>query len=75
MTRGTKREVIEWVPAATAKPHTDRTVLCWCENEMFCGWWEKSEATWRACESGHTAEVDFWADIDGPHWNEKEKNA
>ncbi|HRP76899.1 MAG TPA: hypothetical protein PKZ27_14955 [Rhodocyclaceae bacterium] len=61
-------EVLEWHDATLVKPDSDMTVLCWIDDDFFCGYWDDSIPGWIACESGGSViGVTHWATPGGPH--------
>lgn len=64
---GPAREVIAWHDAATSKPDSDMTVLCWGDEGFFCGYWDDSIPGWIGCESGGSViGVTHWSNPNGP---------
>lgn len=60
-------EVLEWHDAATDKPDSDTTVLCWGSEGFFCGYWDDSIPGWIGCESGGSViGVTHWSNPEGP---------
>lgn len=61
-------ESLEWHDAATDKPDSDMTVLCWGSDGFFCGYWDDAISGWIACESGGSVlGVILWSSPEGPH--------
>lgn len=62
-----RTETLVWHDAATEKPDSDMTVLCWDSEGFFCGYWDDSIPAWVACESGAQVEgVAHWSTPNGP---------
>jgi len=61
---GKINETITWI-RATEKPSLPAAVLCWLEDEYFCGWWEAERDTWIDF-SAAPVQVAYWCEIAGP---------
>lgn len=59
------QEIVTWNIAAEHKPDDSMTVICWCDDEYFCGWWESERSKWIDF-SGMPVDVTHWCQIDGP---------
>ena len=60
-------KTLNWLDAENTKPDSDQTVLCWIDENFFCGYWDDSLHYWISCEHGaKVTGVTHWADPPGP---------
>lgn len=60
-------ETTTWHVAATDKPDSDITVLCFDGENFFCGYWADDSGWWIDCSSGGRVDAcTHWAEPHGP---------
>ena len=58
------KETITWISTEEQKPDSDITVLCWADDEYFCGWWDSEK--WHDTNAMNPIKVEYWAIPNGP---------
>lgn len=58
-------EELSWITIPDL-PDCDQLVLCATKDDLFCGWWDSEEGTWKDCTAAPVTGVLWWATVQGP---------